>query len=287
MPTFPHTLIGLGPFTNQGCKIVFTKTAVTVYHPDGHRILSGRWDETGPRLWHFPLTAEASHPQDASNSTALQPPILAPSPLPTPASIVTPLPPPAPVVDPSPGLAVNHPHPSQGILATSTSRATCLVYYLYGTAQAVALAACATGTPFNPCSLDLPSIGALVGSYHSCLGISVKQTWLDAIKAGNCDTFDGLTNSNAARYCPDVDETIMGHLAQQCQNVQSKKPKPPVPALLVILPAPVAMPFNQIFVMIQPISKLFTNDTGCFPIRACYGNQYVMIIATNSVCAVR
>ena len=174
MPTFPHTLIGLGPFTNQGCKIVFTKTAVTVYHPDGHPILSGRWDETGPHLWHFPLTAEASHPQDASNSTALQPPILAPSPLPTPASIVTPLPPPAPVVDPSPGLAVNHPHPSQGILATSTSRATCLVYYLYGTAQAVALAACATGTPFNPCSLDLPSIGALVGSYHSCLGISVK-----------------------------------------------------------------------------------------------------------------
>jgi hypothetical protein len=44
---------------------------------------------------------------------------------------------------------------------------------------------------------------------------TVKQTWLDAIKAGNCDTFDGLTYTNAARYCPDSDETIMGHLAQQ------------------------------------------------------------------------
>jgi hypothetical protein len=41
MPYFPHTLIGLRPFANQDCTIIFTKTAVTVYHPDGHPILSG------------------------------------------------------------------------------------------------------------------------------------------------------------------------------------------------------------------------------------------------------
>ncbi len=113
----------------------------------------------------------------------------------------------------------SNPHPSQGVLATDTSGIACLVYYLYGTAQVAALAARAAGTPFDPCSLDLPSIGALVGFYHACLGFPVKQTWLDAIKAGNCDTFEGLTYSNAAKYCPDADETIMGHLAQQCQNV--------------------------------------------------------------------
>ncbi len=60
MPSFPHTLIGLGPFADLGCKIVFTKTAVTVYHPNGHPILAGWRDETGPRLWHSPLTAEAA-----------------------------------------------------------------------------------------------------------------------------------------------------------------------------------------------------------------------------------
>jgi hypothetical protein len=60
MPSFPQTLIGLGPFADLGCKIVFTKTAVTVFHPDGHPILAGWRDETGPRLWHFPLTAEAA-----------------------------------------------------------------------------------------------------------------------------------------------------------------------------------------------------------------------------------
>jgi hypothetical protein len=29
------------------------------------------------------------------------------------------------------------------------------------------------------------------------MGFQVKQTWLEAIKAGNFETFDGLTNLNA------------------------------------------------------------------------------------------
>jgi hypothetical protein len=151
------------------------------------------------------------------------------------------------------------------------------VYYIYGAAQAVALASRAAGTPFDPHSLDLPSIGALVGFYHACLGFPVKQTWLDAIKAGNCDTFEGLTYSNAAKYCPDADETIMGHLAQQRQNVRSTKPKQPRPVPLVALPTPAATASNQIIIVTQPLSKLFTDDTGRVPVRARSGNQYVMI----------
>jgi hypothetical protein len=48
MPSFPHTLIGLGPFADQGCKIVFNKTSVTVCHPNGHPILNGWQDIDGP-----------------------------------------------------------------------------------------------------------------------------------------------------------------------------------------------------------------------------------------------
>jgi len=151
------------------------------------------------------------------------------------------------------------------------------VLHLYGAAQAVALAACAAGTPFDPLSLNLPIIGALVGFYHACLGFPVKQTWLDAIKAGNCDTFNSLTYSNAAKYCPDSDEMIMGHLAQQRQNVRSTKPKQPTSLQIVCPPPPVATPSNQVFVMTQLLSKLFTDDTGCFPVRARSGSQYVMI----------
>ena len=96
MPSFPYTLIGLGPFADQGCQIIFTKTAVTVYHPDGHPILSGWRDETGPRLCHFPLIAETTNPQDVA-------PVAAPRPTTVPpATAVIPRPLPAPVIAPTP-----------------------------------------------------------------------------------------------------------------------------------------------------------------------------------------
>jgi hypothetical protein len=176
MPNFYHTLISLGPFANQDCTIIFTQTTVTVYHPDGHPILSGWRDETGPHLWHFPLTTEAANPQDVTGNTAPWPPIPTPTLLPASLPSVTQLLPLSPVVILLTMSVATHPHPSQGILATSTSGVACLVYYLYGASQAVALAAHAAGTPFDPCSLDLPSIGALDGFYHACLGFPVKQT---------------------------------------------------------------------------------------------------------------
>jgi hypothetical protein len=55
MPSFPHTLIGLGPFADLGCQIVFSKHAVLVINPDGHSILDGWREQDGPRLWRFPL----------------------------------------------------------------------------------------------------------------------------------------------------------------------------------------------------------------------------------------
>jgi hypothetical protein len=57
MPSFSHTLIGLGPFANLGCQIVFSKHTVLVIHPDGHSILDGWREQDGPRLWRFPLKA--------------------------------------------------------------------------------------------------------------------------------------------------------------------------------------------------------------------------------------
>jgi hypothetical protein len=50
MPSFPHTLIGLDPFADLGCSIVFTKTAVNVIDPDGQSILEGWREQDGPQL---------------------------------------------------------------------------------------------------------------------------------------------------------------------------------------------------------------------------------------------
>jgi hypothetical protein len=129
--------------------------------------------------------------------------------------------------------------------------------------------------PFDPCRIDLPSIPALVAFYHACLGFPVKDTWLDAIKAGNCDTFTGLSYLNMARYCPDSDETILRHLSQMRQNVQSTKPQSksqPDPPLITKTPAPLPEAPQEVFLHVYPISKLYIDDTGRFLVRARSGN---------------
>jgi hypothetical protein len=84
-----------------------------------------------------------------------------------------------------------------------------------------------------------------------------------------------------ARYCPNSNKTILGHLAQQRQNVTSTKPKCPTPlpptTLPTVAPSPKDMPSDQLFIEVYPLSRLYTEDTGRFPIRACSGNQYIMI----------
>ena len=71
---------------------------------------------------------------------------------------------------------------------------------MYGTNQAMVMAIeLKARQSFDPPILDLPSKGALVGFYHACVGFPVKQTWLNAIKAGNFDFLPGLTYSNAAQ----------------------------------------------------------------------------------------
>jgi hypothetical protein len=73
----------------------------------------------------------------------------------------------------------------------------------------------------------------------------------------------------------------MGHLAQQCQNVWSTKPKPldPNQALLTPAIAPQASTLlsNEFYIHVYLISKLYTDDTGRFPIKARSSIQYVMI----------
>jgi hypothetical protein len=86
--------------------------------------------------------------------------------------------------------------------------------------------------------------------------------------------------SNMACYCPNSDEMILEHLAQTWQNVQSTKPQStPCPSLPHTdeSPTPMAKAMHKVFLCVYSISKLYTDDTGRFPIWAHLGNQYVMI----------
>ena len=47
---------------------------------------------------------------------------------------------------------------------------------------------------------DLPYVSDLVWYLHAAAGYPVRSTWLNYIKAGNYESWPGLTYNNASRY---------------------------------------------------------------------------------------
>ena len=130
---------------------------------------------------------------------------------------------------------------------------------------------------------DLPSVEALVRYFHAAAGYPVKDTWLKTIRAGNYSTWPGLTLQNTTKYCPVPVTTLKGHMVQTRQNICSTKPKPPSTSPIVVKDkendqVPInEKPSNDLHISVQPMSKLYTDDTGRFPVRSWSGNQYIMI----------
>lgn len=225
MPSFAHTLIGLGPICDADCSAHFTKHQIVIYDPHGAPLITGWREPSGARLWRIALC-----PDD----------------------------------DDVPGFV----EPAQ-------------------TASLAAFSA-----------YDLPSVRALVIYLHAAAGFPVRDTWLSAIKAGNYDSWPGLTYNNAARYCPSADETLKGHFVQQRQGLRSTKKEKSDPGAPQDSPTseptsrpenapqdsptsepsskPTAMA-NELHIKVEHISKLYTDDTGRFPTRARSGNQYIMV----------
>ncbi|KAL7525492.1 hypothetical protein ACHAWF_001385 [Thalassiosira exigua] len=75
------------------------------------------------------------------------------------------------------------------------------------------------------CAYDLPSVKALVWYFHASAGFPVRTTWLKVIKAGNYDSWRGLTYENAEKYCPNTVETAKDYSVQTRQGVRSTKRK--------------------------------------------------------------
>ena len=99
---------------------------------------------------------------------------------------------------------------------------------------------------------DLPIVAALVRYLHAAARFPVKDTWLRAIKDSNYVTWPGITYNNAAKYYPDTDATIMGHMVQTRQGVRSTKPRPKNPKN----PMTPEEPSRELHVHVRHISRL-------------------------------
>ena len=121
---------------------------------------------------------------------------------------------------------------------------------------------------------NLPSVRALICYFHAAAGYPVRSIWLKTIGSGNYSMWLGLNLANATKYFPTATATLMGHLVQKIQGVRSTKTKTPTSPQEHIIPQ---VKSNELHVFITPISKLYTDNSGRFPVHALSGNRYIMI----------
>ena len=55
MPVFHHNLLGICEFCDADCKVLFTKTSVTIIDNKGEPVITGWRDNNGPKLWNISL----------------------------------------------------------------------------------------------------------------------------------------------------------------------------------------------------------------------------------------
>ena len=97
------------------------------------------------------------------------------------------------------------------------------------------------------------------------------------MKAGNFSTWPGLTYTNASIYCPSSEETVKCHLTQAKQGIRSTKTGPP--SLLTPPNNGKKHPksIKELHLWVKPISMLYIDNTGRFPVRSHIVNLYLMV----------
>ena len=55
MPGFHHNLMGISEFCDADCKLLFTKTNITIFDNKGEPVITGWRDNNGPKLWNISL----------------------------------------------------------------------------------------------------------------------------------------------------------------------------------------------------------------------------------------
>jgi hypothetical protein len=141
----------------------------------------------------------------------------------------------------------------------------------------------AVNTIFN-----LPNNQQTVLYYHAAAGFPPKETFRDAVQAGNYATWPGLTTQLVNKHFPDSNKTQKRHIKGQRQGVQSTKQK----ALdyivakeqnIKIKPGTENAPHSHIkrhddmFIKIVDLADtIHFAQTGTFPFTSQSGNRYIM-----------
>ncbi len=129
---------------------------------------------------------------------------------------------------------------------------------------------------------DLPNTRHSLLYYHVLAGFPVKDTFLDAVWAGNYATWPGLTTTLIAKHFPNLEEIQKGHMKGQRKGIRSTKVREQVEIKIEpgteVLPQQPMKKQHDIFVVICKLAEeVHTNQMGAFPVTSQRGYRYIMV----------
>eukprot|EP00978_Attheya_sp_CCMP212_P016489 scaffold43259_cov66-Attheya_sp.AAC.2 len=117
---------------------------------------------------------------------------------------------------------------------------------------------------------------------HAAAFSPVASTWKKAITKGYFRSWPGLTVENVRKHLPKSDATIKGHLDHTRKNIRSTQvPIKDIKDENNDIPTqePSTEQTNMMFLAIEETTnKVYTNQTGRFPVRSSRGNQYFLVL---------
>ena len=132
---------------------------------------------------------------------------------------------------------------------------------------------------FSNSIYECENIGQLINFYHATMGYPVTSTWCQAIDAGYFQGWPSLTSKRVRKCIKTTAETEMGHMDQCKVGIHSTKTKRSDPNPMESVPqTPLNNKTHHVYMSIADIEgRLFSDQTGRFPITSNQGNCYFII----------
>ena len=126
----------------------------------------------------------------------------------------------------------------------------------------------------------------LIRYYHAAAGFPTQRTWIKAIANGHYQSWAGLTEAAVRRNFPESRETMKGHGRKIKMNVRSTKTlvkEEEEKAVASADDSQTSACYHAIYNLQSEMDrKMYTDQTGKFPVTSYKGKQYVMVLHETS-----
>jgi hypothetical protein len=126
------------------------------------------------------------------------------------------------------------------------------------------------------------SMPDLINFLHAAAFSPAVSTWIQAIQRNFFRSWPGLTTAAVRQHLTPSKATTKGHLDQTRKNIRSTKKATSHDVNLDLDAMPIQDTDNKEmsfqFATIVDSGRIYTDQTGCFPVTSSQGNQYILVL---------